>query len=128
KRKTFFRDLNVVLDEIAFLIKEYGVNGITFDDDNFLLHPDRIREMCREFIKRGFNIKWDAGAHVNILMTHFSDEDLALLKQSGCQQLYIGAESGSDEVLEILNKRATVAKSINYVMRMCKAGIRPFLS
>lgn len=127
-RKTFFRELDVVLDEIQYLIKEHGVNGITFDDDNFLVHPNRIRDMCREFIKRGFNIKWDAGAHVNILMTHFTDEDLKLLKDSGCQQLYIGAESGSDEVLEILNKRANVEKSLNYVMRMCKAGIRPFLS
>lgn len=127
-RKTFFRDLNVVMDEIEYLMKEYGINGITFDDDNFLVHPQRIKDMAKAFIARGWNLQWDAGAHVNILMTHFSDDDLKLLRDSGCRQLYIGAESGSDEVLEILNKRASVESSINYVERMCRAGIRPFLS
>lgn len=128
KRKTFFRNIDFVLQEIDYLVDRYKINAITFDDDNFFVSPKRVKEFCEKLINKSYRIAWDAGAHVGLLLKHFDDETLKLIKESGCKQLYIGAESGSDEVLNIIEKKATVSQTFEYVKKMKKIGIKSFLS
>jgi radical SAM superfamily enzyme YgiQ (UPF0313 family) len=128
KRHTFYRDVDIVLGEIDYLVEKYRINAITFDDDNFFVSAERVKEFCRKLQAKPYKIAWDAGAHVGLLLKHYDDEALRLVRNSGCQQLYIGAESGSDEVLTLIEKKATVAQTLEYVKKMKEAGIRSFLS
>lgn len=52
-----------------------------------------------------------------------SIKDLILLRRMGLRRVYIGLESGSDEVLEILNKPGPARKAVEYVKLFKKAGI-----
>jgi len=53
-----------------------------------------------------------------------SDADLAVLHQKKLQIVYLGLESGSDEVLRRVDKRATAAEMIEAVHKAKRAGIR----
>lgn len=128
KHRTFFRNTNYVLEELDYLVNRYKINAITFDDDNFFVSSKRVNEICEKLINKPYRIAWDAGAHVGLLLKHYDDETLKLIKESGCKQLYIGAESGSDEVLDIIDKKATVSQTFDYVKKMKEIGIKSFLS
>jgi radical SAM superfamily enzyme YgiQ (UPF0313 family) len=52
-----------------------------------------------------------------------SDEDLALLRQAGLKLVFIGLESGDQEVLDLMNKGATVQDQIDSVIKANRAGI-----
>ena len=52
------RSAKNVVDEIAFLVNEYGVKEIAFLDDNLTLDKKRIIGICDEIVRRGLDIKW----------------------------------------------------------------------
>ncbi len=128
KRRTIFRNMEYVLEELDYLVDRYKINAITLDDDNFFVSQKQVREFCEGLINKKYRLNWAAGAHVGLLMRHYDDEMLRLIKESGCAQLYIGAESGSDEVLSKIDKKATVAQTYDYVKKMKVVGIKSFLS
>lgn len=128
KKKTFFRNLDYVMEEIDYLVERYNINGLTIDDDNFFVSKSRVIEFCEKLLSRPYRLAWDAGAHVGLLLKNYDDATLRLVKESGCKQLYIGAESGSEEVMERINKKATVRQTFEYVEKMRKHGIKSFLS
>jgi len=128
KRRIFFRNIDIILEEIDFLVNEYKVNSFTIDDDNFFVSRKRTLRFCTELLNKNYKISWDAGVSVNILLSKFDDKDLKLIKASGCTQIYIGAESGSDDILALLNKRAKVADTYLFVKKMKAVGIRASIS
>jgi radical SAM superfamily enzyme YgiQ (UPF0313 family) len=52
-------------------------------------------------------------------MNTLDDETLGLFKRSGCQRLLVGAESGSQKILELIDKKTTVEDILEFA-RMCK--------
>ena len=128
KRHIFFRNMDNILEEIEFLVSKYKITGITIDDDNFFVSRKRVVQFCEELNKRPYKISWDAGVSVNLILAKYDDETLKLVKKSGCKQLYIGAESGSNLTLERLNKKATVEQTYEFVNKMKKIGIRASFS
>jgi radical SAM superfamily enzyme YgiQ (UPF0313 family) len=128
KQHVFFRNIDSVLEEVDYFSEKYKINAITIDDDNFFVSPKRVRKFCTELINKPYSISWDAGISVNLLLKLYTDEDLRLIKESGCEQLYIGAESGSDVVLQMINKKATVLQTYEFVRKMREIGIKASLS
>ncbi len=128
KRRVYYRAIDTVLEEIEYFVHNHRITSITFDDDNFFTSRKRVLEICDKLIERKIDITWDAGVSVDLLLNHYTDEDLALIHRSGCEQLYIGAESGSDEVLRMLNKNARVEQTYQFVAKMKEVGIKASLS
>jgi radical SAM superfamily enzyme YgiQ (UPF0313 family) len=79
-------------------------------------------------IDAGLNLKWETSAHAHIFAKAYTDDDLRLFAQSGCQQIYIGAESGDQEALDLLDKRATVGETLRFIEMLARHGITPRLS
>ena len=89
------RDINIVLDEIKALNKKH----IMIIDDNFTGNP----KWTREFLTRlkDLHIRWNAAVSINIAL----DEDmLDLMKESGCQGLFIGFESINQKAISNVHK------------------------
>lgn len=98
-----------VVDEIQILIDKYNINFVGFIDDNFFVSIKRAREICEELIKRNLNIKWFADCRVDYFRPNFVDENfLDLAEKSGLSNLGMGAESGSQRILNLLKKDITV--------------------
>ncbi len=97
------RSAGSLLDEIRFLIGQ-GARRIMFTDDNFTMDARRIREICASL----------AGGSLNRGVEYFAQgraDDLCriplmagMLREAGFRALYIGAESGSQEILDSYRK------------------------
>jgi len=127
-RRVAFRSMDHIMEEIDLLVGEHGVDSLTIDDDNFFSSRKRVLDFCQRLLERGHRVSWDAGVSARLALRHFSDEDFQLIKRSGCAQLYIGAESGSDRVLEQINKKASVAETYEFVARLGRLGIKASIS
>jgi radical SAM superfamily enzyme YgiQ (UPF0313 family) len=90
-----------VVAEIAHLKEKYGVDFISFEDDNFMISTKRTAEICRRMIDSDFQISWSCLGHVTELDEHV----LPLMKKAGCRTIYLGIESGSARILELVNKK-----------------------
>ncbi len=103
RRRSF---LNVV-DEVEFLIKNYGVKEININDDTFSEIQDHALSICKEIIKRKLRISWRASAGMRA--DTLNEELLRVFKASGCYSLSLGIESFNDKVL--LKARKPLLKS-----------------
>jgi len=114
------RSVKNVVDEIEFLVKKYGVEEIRVFDDLFTVNERRVKEICNEIIKRELNFSWCCEARVNSV----TPEMLKLMKKAGCTQIDYGIESGSQEILDLLNKDTNLDEIRNAVKWTKEVGIK----
>lgn len=94
------RNIDDIIDELKILVKEYGIEGFWIVDDTFVLKKKRVEEFCAKLKRLPYKFKWACNSRVDTLT-----EDMVInLKDSGCIQLEFGVESGSQRVLDALNK------------------------
>lgn len=113
-----------VLEDIDFLVNTYNLNHLWIMDDYFFGAKDRVLYIVKGLIERGYKLSWEANVRADDFEPQrINDEFLTLLRESGCYALRIGAESGSDRILELLKKDITVSQTINAVKQCSKHGI-----
>lgn len=111
--------LNIV-DEIEYLLNE-GYNFFQFWDDTFNIQIRRVKDICREIIRR--NLQNKIKYRVRIVANIVDEEMMRLLKESGCDMIYVGIESASDQILQSVNRKIGVEHCINAVNLAKKFGI-----
>jgi radical SAM superfamily enzyme YgiQ (UPF0313 family) len=124
KGYTFF-GVERIIDEINFLIKNFGAKAIYFREDNFTMNHKRTISFCEEILKRKIDIYWACETRVDSLN---EEEMVRLMANAGCKAVYLGVESGSQRILDILNKGITI-KQIERAVSLCeKYKIRTYCS
>jgi len=116
-RRTVFRPLEHVLDEIDFLVKEHGVGNIIFLDDALLLKRSRLISLLGELQKRGYGLAWKAAS---VAAWQLDPELLTIMRQSGCEQITISVESGSQRVLTEIIHKPLKLDIIPGIVRKCR--------
>jgi len=101
-----------VADDLEQLLSLCNADGVIFVDNNFFVNEARVQGICREIIERGLKIKWAAQGRADRVMK-LSDETFKLLKQSGFAVFHVGAESGSDEQLQLVSKKSSRQTTID---------------
>ena len=104
-----------VIAEMEHLVQKYGAEALFFIEDNFFLSKTRVKKICEELITKKIEIMWGANARVDGINLKL----LQLAKQAGCEQITFGFESGSQKILDILNKRTTVEQN-KQAIKICK--------
>lgn len=95
-----------VLKEIDWLINEYNVKSLIFDDDNLLTDRQRAVEIFEGLEK--YKIPWKMAATAAFLL---DDELIELMGRSGCIYADIAVESGTERVLhDIIHKPLKLEK------------------
>lgn len=89
-----------MLDEIEGLKKDFGIEGLWVFDDTFTLKEKRVIEFCEGLRKRKIKVVWACQARVDT----FNESMARAMKASGCAQVDFGVESGSQRVLDYINK------------------------
>lgn len=113
-----------VIDDIKHLKREYGIAGVYFREDFFLVNKARIYELCEKMIKEKLNIAWSCETRVD----NIDEEYIKLMSMSGCIGFYIGAESGSQKMLDIYNKQIEAADIVKTCNLAHKYGISVAMS
>jgi anaerobic magnesium-protoporphyrin IX monomethyl ester cyclase len=118
-----FRSPKRIFEEIQHLKDAYGILGFNFQDDLFTYDRERLREILR--LLKPLNIQFRCHGRVGI----DSLDDYFLLKESGCETIAWGVESGSQEMLDRMRKNVTVRQNEEVIAWARKAGItsRAFL-
>jgi len=124
KAYTYF-SADRIISEIEYLIENFGAKGIYFREDNFTLNLKRTEEFCEKLIKKNINIHWACETRVDTLC---NEELIKLMSAAGCRAVYLGVESGSQRILDMLNKKITV-EQIERAINLCKKyDIRTYCS
>jgi radical SAM superfamily enzyme YgiQ (UPF0313 family) len=111
-----------ILKEIEILMERFDINGLVFAEDNFLADPNRVRKLCEGLIEKKLDIRWSTDARIDSVIK-LSDEFLSLLKKSGCVKLYLGAESGDQEILDLIDKYTRVEDTVAAAEKLHRHGI-----
>lgn len=98
------RPAKLVVEEMAMLQKKYHPDSIWFVDDVFTVSHKWIKEFYEELKKQQINIPFECITRAERL----NDEILQQLKESGCFRIWIGAESGSQKIIDAMDRRVNV--------------------
>jgi anaerobic magnesium-protoporphyrin IX monomethyl ester cyclase len=106
--------------EMAHLKRAFRPDHVWFADDIFGFRVDWVREFARVLHAEGGAIPFTIQTRADLL-----SERMALaLREAGCREVWIGAESGSQRVLDAMNKGTTVAEIVVARERLRAVGIR----
>ena len=95
-----------LLNEIDHVNKQYNLTKFKFIDPTFAYPKEATIDFCKAKIKRDNKLPWECMAHV----AYLNREVLQLMKDSNCQQVNIGCESGDPKILKAIRKGATISK------------------
>jgi len=123
--KTFsglrLRSVDNIVAEIKSLIEKYGIRGIVFSDELVVISKDRMLELCDKIKPLG--IKWSCQGRSNLV----DYEMLKRMKEAGCVSVGYGVESGSQTILDNMNKRITTEQSKRAIEDTVGVGMVPIV-
>jgi len=108
-----------VVEELKVLKSEYDVSEIEFLDDTFTLNSRRVEKICDLMIKENLNLSWSASSRVNTITQRLAD----IMKKAGCHTIYLGIESGSQKILDLIQKGISVIQAEKAVQIVKRADI-----
>ena len=112
------RSAQHVVDEFKHL-QNLGYGAVAFVDDHFLLQPKRIEAICKGIQESGVTIHWGCEGRVDSVAQHL----FPAMAKAHCRTLMFGIESGSQKVLDRLQKEQTLAEVEMAVRNAKEAGI-----
>lgn len=119
------RDVNDVVDEMEYLIKDKGFKSLYFDDDTFNIGKNRITRLCNKIIKRGLHkTPWAVMAKADLM----DDELLKTMREAGLHAVKYGVENVSQELVDRCGKCLDLAKTERIIKTTKSLGIRTHLT
>jgi anaerobic magnesium-protoporphyrin IX monomethyl ester cyclase len=116
------RSVRNVVDELNLLKHLFNFDHVWFCDDIFGLKPGWVHEFADMVEKEGLKFRFKIQARADLLL---QEEYITDLARAGCENVWMGAESGSQAVLDAMDKGTTV-KQIHEATRLLKKhGIHP---
>ena len=109
------RSASNIVDEMAYLNKKYGITHIIFYDASFMCDSTRVEQICSEILNRGLSVSWRVRARADRLTRPLAQ----LMKKAGCTTIALGVETGTQRMLDIINKRTTIS-AIEEAFRVAK--------
>lgn len=109
-----------IVDEMEELTGRYGIEYIEFLDDNFVLDRKRAKAVAKEIRRRDLDIKFVASSRVDTI----DRELLGELQSAGLESIYYGIESGSQRVLDLMNKGVKVKNALDAVKAAKERNVR----
>lgn len=118
------KSAHLIYDDIKFLKNTYGGDAIEFHDNNFFVSEKRTEAFSKLMLHE--NMVWWGEGRIDTLWK-YSDETLSLMKASGCNMIFFGAETGNDAILKEMDKGGTQtgAQILEFAARLRKFGIIP---
>ena len=111
-----------VVSELRLLTDRYGFDHVWFCDDIFGLKPGWVKEFADLVEKEGLSFRFKIQSRADLLLQENYVEALA---RAGCENVWMGAESGSQKILDAMDKGTTVSQIAEATVLLRKYGVRP---
>lgn len=115
------RSPEAVADELNWLKARYGPDHIWFADDILGLKPGWLEAFADALEARDVRIPFKCLSRADLLLR---DGDVESLRRAGCEIVWMGAESGSQKVLDAMEKGIRVEQIYEATRRLRREGIR----
>jgi radical SAM superfamily enzyme YgiQ (UPF0313 family) len=108
-----------VVEELRLLQEQYNPDTFWFVDDVFTVSHKWLEEFHAEILASGIKIKYECITRAE----RMNDKVIQWLKESGCFRVWIGAESGSQKVIDLMDRRVKVDLVKKMLIKTKEAGI-----
>ncbi|HEX2606050.1 MAG TPA: radical SAM protein [Flavisolibacter sp.] len=106
-----------VADEMEAIQNTYSVDSIWFVDDVFTISHKWLQQFAEEIRRRKIRLSFECITRAD----RMNEEVIQLLKESGCFRVWIGAESGSQKIIDKMDRRVEVGQ-VRDMIRSARAG------
>jgi len=127
-RRWYHKETEEVMNDLKYFKEVANIDSVTFDDDNFFVNKKFTLDLCNELMESNLNLLWDTSAHAGLFLKLFSGDEIKLLRKSGCRQIYVGAESGDQNALDLISKNTKVEDNYKFVKILKRHKITPMFS
>lgn len=117
KRKVRFYTPEYMEAYLSYLVKEFRIKSVYFDDDTFNLGNKHVAEMCA--VMKKLNLPWGAMCRADTIKW----ETWELMAASGCYGVKIGFESGVQSVVDKMGKDLNITEARKTVIKLRNLGL-----
>jgi anaerobic magnesium-protoporphyrin IX monomethyl ester cyclase len=111
-----------VVAELKMLKEKFDFDHIWFCDDIFGLKPGWVHEFADLLEKENIQFRFKIQARADLMLQENYIKDLA---RAGCENIWMGAESGSQKILDAMDKGTTVTQIYEATRLLKKNNIHP---
>ena len=120
KRRWRPRSPENIVEEIAYLVNEYGIKEIAIEDDQFVLSKKRVHEMCDLILEKNLGISLSIPSGTGIWLVDY--ELLKKMKKAGFYRLCFPVETGCRKTMEFIGKPVDLTKVPEIIEMAHKLG------
>lgn len=117
--KVEFRSPEKIISDLKEIISKHGIRRFWFGCNTLNMSKKYVTNLCKAIINNNLDICWEAF----IRAENLDCGTLSLMKRAGCNVLEFGVETGSQRLLDYLNKDISVAEIEKTLKNTKKAGI-----
>jgi radical SAM superfamily enzyme YgiQ (UPF0313 family) len=119
-----------VVTELLYLKENFKFDHIWFCDDIFGLKPHWVSEFANLVQKHNLNLKYKIQSRVDLLLeesaiSNKKETQIEALARSGCDEVWVGAESGSQKILDAMDKGTKIEQIAKATQLMKQHQIKP---
>lgn len=110
---------------LQYLQQQFQIDSVQFYDNNFFLNESHANAQADLLIP--LKLRWWSEGRIDAVL-RYNDDTLRAMRRAGATMIFFGAESGSNRVLQEMNKRITCEQTLELAARIRKFDIIPEFS
>lgn len=111
-----------MLSDVLDVVRRYGVRDVLFQDENFFANRNRVADFCKGVNDSGLDFTWAATSRADQIAP-LEDDLLRDAARSNLRKVMIGAESGSQEMLDLMKKDTLAEDAVVSAVKLSNRGI-----
>ena len=108
-----------VVQELGILYHKYGIREIAFWDDTFIVNFNWLKTFTDLLKQKRLDVSWTASGRANTI----TEKIIHTIYDAGCWSMFIGVESGNQELLNMIDKGITLEQAREVFRAANKTGI-----
>lgn len=113
-----------VLEELQEMVRDFGIDTVSFVDDSFLSDKNWVRTLCQNIKEQELGLEWGCGARGDQLDKIMLHEMI----EAGCTSIFFGLESATQDVIDATGKRLRLDRAVRNIVRARDAGVHTYTS
>ena len=109
-----YKSLDALKNELIQIQNKGSIKHVRFTDDNFTANKNRLKKVLQMILDQGFTFTWSTYARAGSL----TPEMVAMMREAGCEFVNMGIESGSQIILDNMDKRLEREQVIEAIQRL----------
>lgn len=115
-----YRSAKNVVDELEEVTQKFDIWHFRFIDDLFTINRKRVYDLCSLIKQRNLEIYWLCITRTDAI----TSDMLKTMHDAGCREIQFGIESGSQRILNLMNKQTTVETNLEAIQKAKDVGLK----